>query len=66
MDYVVSGEFGHSKRISVLEKYRQNIKNIKREGERRKSSLNLIIRSQIGESCSKLAFQFPQQSQPDP
>jgi hypothetical protein len=56
---VITGEFGHSKRISVLEKYRQNIKNIRKDHEKRKGSLNLIVRAQIAESSSKLAPEFP-------
>jgi hypothetical protein len=58
VDYVVTGEFGHSKRISVLEKYRKNIKNTRKDSERRKISLNLLNRAQPTDSYSKLALQF--------
>jgi hypothetical protein len=53
VDYLVTGEFAHSKRITVLEKYRQNIKNLKKDHDKRKGSLNLIVRAQALDAVTK-------------
>jgi hypothetical protein len=60
MDYLVTGEFAQSKRITVLEKYRQNIKNLRKDGHKRKGSLKLILKANAGDSSHKI----PQQNLP--
>lgn len=57
LEYLVTGEFAYSKRITVLEKYRQNIKNIRKDHEKRKGSLNLIVRAQGVDSSTKIVHQ---------
>lgn len=49
----MTGEFAQSKRITVLEKYRQNIKNLRKDHDKRKASLNLIVRAQAFDAAGK-------------